>query len=95
MIGGTGGRISLFTTSMPTIGAGSLRPRENMNERSFGEAKFLGPATDFYKTFALDCAAQQVCLLYGYTHNQQWVQYEHVVHDSNFIQLTEWGKQEE
>ncbi|THD23505.1 SEC24 A COPII coat complex component [Fasciola hepatica] len=62
LIGGSGGRISLFTTSMPTVGAGTLRPRENPNERSLGEAKFLGPATDFYKTFALDCAAQQVAV---------------------------------
>ncbi|VDP86221.1 unnamed protein product [Echinostoma caproni] len=62
LIGGTGGRISLFTTCMPTTGAGVLRSREDPNDRSAAEAKYLGPAIDFYKTFALDCAAQQVAV---------------------------------
>ncbi|TPP62636.1 Protein transport protein Sec24B [Fasciola gigantica] len=62
LIGETGGRISSFTTSIPTVGAGTPRPRENPNERSLGDAKFLGPATDFCKTFSLDCSAQQVAV---------------------------------
>uniref|UniRef100_A0AAQ5X0D9 SEC24 homolog B, COPII coat complex component n=1 Tax=Amphiprion ocellaris TaxID=80972 RepID=A0AAQ5X0D9_AMPOC len=54
----TGGRITVFQTQLPTLGAGALQSREDPNQRS--SAKHLGPATDFYKKLALDCSGQQI-----------------------------------
>uniref|UniRef100_A0A8C2ZV21 SEC24 homolog B, COPII coat complex component n=1 Tax=Cyclopterus lumpus TaxID=8103 RepID=A0A8C2ZV21_CYCLU len=54
----TGGRVTVFQTQLPTIGAGSLQSREDPNQRS--STKHLGPATDFYKKLALDCSGQQI-----------------------------------
>ncbi|KAG5450273.1 Protein transport protein Sec24B [Clonorchis sinensis] len=62
MIGGTGGRVTVFNTCLPNMGAGSLQVREDQNDRISADVKNLGPAIDFYKTFALDCAAQQVAV---------------------------------
>ncbi|OON22561.1 Sec23/Sec24 trunk domain protein, partial [Opisthorchis viverrini] len=62
MIGGTGGRVTVFNTCLPNTGAGSLQVREDQNDRISADVKNLGPAIDFYKTFALDCAAQQVAV---------------------------------
>ncbi|KAJ8015533.1 hypothetical protein DPEC_G00027120 [Dallia pectoralis] len=57
----TGGRISLFQTQLPTIGAGLLQSREDPNQRSTNKGvQHLGPATDFYKKLALDCSGQQI-----------------------------------
>uniref|UniRef100_A0A673JG29 Protein transport protein Sec24B-like n=1 Tax=Sinocyclocheilus rhinocerous TaxID=307959 RepID=A0A673JG29_9TELE len=54
----TGGRVSVFQTQLPTLGAGLLQSREDPNLRS--STKHLGPATDFYKKLALDCSGQQI-----------------------------------
>uniref|UniRef100_G3PWY8 SEC24 homolog B, COPII coat complex component n=1 Tax=Gasterosteus aculeatus aculeatus TaxID=481459 RepID=G3PWY8_GASAC len=54
----TGGRVTVFQTQLPTLGAGSLQSREDPNQRS--STKHLGPATDFYKKLALDCSGQQI-----------------------------------
>ncbi|XP_062874515.1 protein transport protein Sec24B isoform X2 [Trichomycterus rosablanca] len=57
----TGGRISVFQTQLPTIGAGLLQSREDPNQRSSTKGvQHLGPATDFYKKLALDCSGQQI-----------------------------------
>ncbi|CAH8437646.1 unnamed protein product [Dicrocoelium dendriticum] len=62
LIGSTGGRITVFNTCLPNLGAGCLRMREEQSDRTSADVKSLGPAIDFYKTFALDCAAQQVAV---------------------------------
>ncbi|KAA3676931.1 protein transport protein SEC24 [Paragonimus westermani] len=62
LIGGNGGRITAFNTCLPNTGAGSLQMREEQSDRITPDFKKLGPAIDFYKTLALDCAAQQVAV---------------------------------
>uniref|UniRef100_A0A8C0GJZ7 SEC24 homolog B, COPII coat complex component n=1 Tax=Chelonoidis abingdonii TaxID=106734 RepID=A0A8C0GJZ7_CHEAB len=56
----TGGRISVFQSQLPSLGAGLLHSREDPNQRS--STKHLGPATDFYKKLALDCSGQQTAV---------------------------------
>uniref|UniRef100_A0A667Y5H4 SEC24 homolog B, COPII coat complex component n=1 Tax=Myripristis murdjan TaxID=586833 RepID=A0A667Y5H4_9TELE len=57
----TGGRVSVFQTQLPTLGAGLLQSREDPNQRSSTKGvQHLGPATDFYKKLALDCSGQQI-----------------------------------
>ncbi|KAL2077699.1 hypothetical protein ACEWY4_027203 [Coilia grayii] len=57
----TGGRVSVFQTQLPTLGAGALQSREDPNQRSSTKGvQHLGPATDFYKKLALDCSGQQI-----------------------------------
>ncbi|XP_015281791.1 PREDICTED: protein transport protein Sec24B [Gekko japonicus] len=56
----TGGRVSVFQTQLPSLGAGHLQSREDPNQRSSTKVvQHLGPATDFYKKLALDCSGQQ------------------------------------
>ncbi|XP_078263390.1 protein transport protein Sec24B-like isoform X2 [Rhinoraja longicauda] len=63
LMSATGGRMSVFQTQLPSIGVGQLFPREDPNQRSTTKgAQHLGPATDFYKRFALDCSGQQVAV---------------------------------
>uniref|UniRef100_UPI0037E8A3D9 protein transport protein Sec24B isoform X2 n=1 Tax=Semicossyphus pulcher TaxID=241346 RepID=UPI0037E8A3D9 len=57
----TGGRVTVFQTQLPTLGAGALQSREDPNQRSSSKGvQHLGPATDFYKKLALDCSGQQI-----------------------------------
>ncbi|XP_074069635.1 protein transport protein Sec24A [Macrotis lagotis] len=58
----TGGRISVFQTQLPSIGAGALKSREEPNQRSSAKEIHLTPSTDFYKKLALDCSGQQVAV---------------------------------
>ncbi|XP_062416502.1 protein transport protein Sec24B isoform X2 [Pungitius pungitius] len=59
----TGGRVTVFQTQLPTLGAGSLQSREDPNQRSSTKGvQHLGPATDFYKKLALDCSGQQIAV---------------------------------
>ncbi|XP_023590566.1 protein transport protein Sec24B isoform X5 [Trichechus manatus latirostris] len=59
----TGGRVSVFQTQLPSIGAGLLQSREDPNQRSSTKVvQHLGPATDFYKKLALDCSGQQTAV---------------------------------
>ncbi|KAE8614186.1 hypothetical protein XENTR_v10008029 [Xenopus tropicalis] len=59
----TGGRISVFQTQLPSLGAGALKPREEPNQKSSAkEIHNLTPATDFYKKLALDCSGQQIAV---------------------------------
>ncbi|XP_018425462.1 PREDICTED: protein transport protein Sec24A isoform X1 [Nanorana parkeri] len=63
LISPTGGRITVFQTQLPTIGAGALKPREEPNQKSNAkDIHNLTPATDFYKKLALDCSGQQVAV---------------------------------
>ncbi|XP_055346258.1 protein transport protein Sec24A-like [Paramacrobiotus metropolitanus] len=56
----TGGRITVMQTGLPTIGPGALKAREDPNMRAAKDIKNLTPATDFYKTLALECSEHQV-----------------------------------
>ncbi|XP_051041467.1 protein transport protein Sec24B isoform X4 [Phodopus roborovskii] len=59
----TGGRVSVFQTQLPSLGAGLLQSREDPNQRSNTKVvHHLGPATDFYKKLALDCSGQQTAV---------------------------------
>ncbi|XP_043917273.1 protein transport protein Sec24B-like isoform X2 [Protopterus annectens] len=59
----TGGRMSVFQTQLPSLGAGLLHSREDPNQRSSTKGiQHLGPATDFYKKLALDCSGQQIAV---------------------------------
>ncbi len=58
----TGGRITVFQASLPNIGPGALKPREDPNQRAAKDVPNLNAATDFYKKFALDCSGQQVAV---------------------------------
>ncbi|XP_013421986.1 protein transport protein Sec24A [Lingula anatina] len=62
MMTATGGRISVFQTCLPSVGPGSLQAREDPNARAGKAVAHLGPATDFYKKYALDCSAQQIAV---------------------------------
>ncbi|XP_066471311.1 protein transport protein Sec24A isoform X2 [Tiliqua scincoides] len=58
----TGGRISVFQTQLPSLGAGALKPREEPNQKASAKDIHLTPSTDFYKKLALDCSGQQVAV---------------------------------
>ncbi|KAI7795633.1 protein transport protein Sec24A isoform X1 [Triplophysa rosa] len=59
----TGGRMSVFQTQLPTVGAGALKPREEPSHKaSAKDVQHLAPATDFYKKLALDCSGHQVAV---------------------------------
>lgn len=61
LMSATGGRVSVFQTQLPSLGAGLLQSREDPNQRSSTKGvQHLGPATDFYKKLALDCSGQQI-----------------------------------
>ncbi|VDM71248.1 unnamed protein product, partial [Strongylus vulgaris] len=62
LIAEIGGRITVFQTTLPTLGAASLKPREDPNQRAGNDVQNLVPATDFYKTLALECTGHQVAL---------------------------------
>ncbi|KAJ8081655.1 COPII subunit [Marasmius tenuissimus] len=56
-----GGKITVLTSSLPTLGAGALKNRED--PKALGTAKesgLLQAASPFYKTFAIECSRAQV-----------------------------------
>ena len=62
MISPTGGRVTVFHASLPNVGPGELKSREDPNQRAAKDVPNLNPATDFYKKLALDCSGQQVAV---------------------------------
>ena len=51
----------MLSASLPTLGPGALKVRED--PKMFGTAKessLLGAANNWYKTFAIDCSRAQV-----------------------------------
>merc|ERR1712223_381685 len=62
MVSPTGGRVTVFQHTLPTIGPGAVTPREVQGSEKKVDSSLLGPATDFYKKLALDCSGQQVAV---------------------------------
>lgn len=62
LIAPSGGRITVLQTCLPSIGPGTLKAREDPNMRAAKVIKDLAPATDFYKTLALECSGNQVAV---------------------------------
>ncbi|QRW04974.1 transporter protein Sec23 [Ceratobasidium sp. AG-Ba] len=61
LINAIGGKIMVLTSSLPSLGEGALKPRED--PKLLGTAKessLLQPAASFYKTFAIDCSRAQI-----------------------------------
>ncbi|GMT24473.1 hypothetical protein PFISCL1PPCAC_15770, partial [Pristionchus fissidentatus] len=59
MISELGGRVTIFQCSLPTVGMGALKMREDPNKRAAGDCD-VTPASDHYKKLALDCTAVQM-----------------------------------
>ncbi|XP_065891060.1 protein transport protein Sec24A-like [Dysidea avara] len=57
-----GGRITVLQTTIPNIGPGALKFKDDdAKTTTQGKEKLtLSPSTDFYKKLALDCSAQQI-----------------------------------
>merc|ERR1712018_629063 len=62
MVSPTGGRVTVFQHTLPTIGPGAVTPRGVQGSEKKVDSSLLGPATDFYKKLALDCSGQQVAV---------------------------------
>ncbi|KAF2360145.1 Sec23/Sec24 helical domain [Trinorchestia longiramus] len=67
-----GGRITVLTCLLPSVGPGALKPREDPNQRASSDVLHLNPATDFYKKLALDCSGQQIAVDL-FTLNSQYI----------------------
>jgi protein transport protein SEC24 len=65
----SGGKIICLQSTLPNIGTGALKPREDV--KLLGTAKettLLNAASPFYKSFAVDCSRSQVAcdmLIFG------------------------------
>jgi len=57
----TGGRITVFQSTIPNIGPGALKSREGQGDK-VSDTATLNPSTDFYKKLALDCSGQQIAV---------------------------------
>ncbi|KAK0413501.1 hypothetical protein QR680_006843 [Steinernema hermaphroditum] len=62
LIAEIGGRITVMQASLPNLGPGKLASRKNPNEKAAADVKNLGPTTDFYKSFALECTGNQIAV---------------------------------
>ncbi|TKR81766.1 hypothetical protein L596_015589 [Steinernema carpocapsae] len=62
MIAEIGGRVTVMQASLPNLGPGQLESREDPKQRAAADIKNLGPATDFYKSFALECTGNQIAI---------------------------------
>eukprot|EP01083_Nonionella_stella_P211212 763908_1 len=59
---GTGGKLILIQSSMPEIGLGALKMREDINAGGEEGHKMLQPQTSFYEILATKCAENRVCV---------------------------------
>uniref|UniRef100_A0AC35TY40 Protein transport protein Sec24A n=1 Tax=Rhabditophanes sp. KR3021 TaxID=114890 RepID=A0AC35TY40_9BILA len=59
LIGSVGGRVSVFQASLPDVGQGALKNRQN-SESKISETELLSSANDFYKQFSLDASSAQI-----------------------------------
>jgi len=61
LIGKIGGKIIALSASLPTLGTGALKPRDDPKLLGTSkESSLLQAASSFYKTFAIDCSKSQV-----------------------------------
>ena len=61
LIGKYGGKIIALTASLPTLGEGALKPRDDPKLLGTSkESSLLNAANSFYKSFAIECSKQQV-----------------------------------
>ncbi|XP_059471799.1 protein transport protein Sec24A [Neocloeon triangulifer] len=60
LMGSTGGRVTVFQVTLPSLGPGALQPRTSGGSKD--ASPLLNPAIDFYKRLALECSAQQVAV---------------------------------
>jgi protein transport protein SEC24 len=63
MAGPIGGKVILLSATMPSLGPGQLKQRED--NKLFGTAQentLLQPQSSFFKSFAIDCSRSQVCV---------------------------------
>ena len=58
----TGGRVTIFQHTLPTVGPGAVSQREVSTSDKKVDSAILGPATDFYKKLALDCSGMNFCI---------------------------------
>ncbi|KAJ2963416.1 hypothetical protein NQZ79_g1574 [Umbelopsis isabellina] len=69
LVSNSGGKIICLQSTLPNVGTGALKPREDV--KLLGTAKettLLNAASPFYKTFAVDCSRSQVAcdmLIFG------------------------------
>lgn len=63
LIGKIGGKIIALTSSLPTLGEGALKARDDPKLLGTSrESSLLVAASSFYKTFAIECSKQQVAV---------------------------------
>jgi protein transport protein SEC24 len=63
LIGKYGGKIIALTASLPTVGEGALKARDDPKLLGTSkESSLLNAASSFYKTFAIECSKQQVAV---------------------------------
>ncbi|EDQ85790.1 uncharacterized protein MONBRDRAFT_34025 [Monosiga brevicollis MX1] len=63
IIGNVGGRLSVFTTTLPSIGVGSLKMRDDASQRSGDKVHaLLKTQTDFYKAYSVDASRAQLAI---------------------------------
>ena len=63
LIQAVGGKIVVLTASLPNIGSGKLEMREDKKILGTSkESSLLQTASSFYKSFAVECSKNQVCI---------------------------------
>ncbi|VDK87730.1 unnamed protein product [Litomosoides sigmodontis] len=68
LIADIGGRITVLLTTIPNLGPGALKSREDPNQRAasvgylYDEVPNLCPANDYYKRLALECTGHQIAV---------------------------------
>ncbi|CEH14731.1 cpii coat sec24 protein [Ceraceosorus bombacis] len=61
LVSAIGGKIMVLTASLPTVGPGALKNREDIKLLGTSkESTLLNAASTFYKTFPIDCSRSQV-----------------------------------
>lgn len=56
----TGGKIVCFQGSVPNVGEGALKPKQDGN-KSLLDSPLMSASNPFYKNFAGECTKSQVC----------------------------------